>query len=55
MEDELDDPGAVTQIDEDQPPVIAAPVDPARDAHLRAGPIAQHLAAPGIPIAVGLK
>ena len=55
MEEELDDPRAVTQIDEDQPAVIAAPVDPARDTHLGAGPVAQHLAAPGIPIAVGLK
>ena len=38
VEDELHDPGAVAQVDEDQPAVVAAPVHPARDARRRARP-----------------
>ena len=34
MEDELDDAGAVAQVDEDQAAVVAAAVDPAGDPHL---------------------
>ena len=34
MDDELHEPGAVAQVDEDQPAVVAAAMDPAGDAHL---------------------
>ena len=36
VDDELDDPGAVAQVDEDQPAVVAAAVDPAGDPDLGA-------------------
>ena len=52
MEDELDDAGAVAQVDEDQPAVVAAAVDPAGDPHLGIDPVAQHFAAPGVAVAV---
>ena len=45
MEDELDDPGAVAQVDEDQAAVVAAAVDPAGDAGA-ASPRARRSAAP---------
>ena len=44
MEDELDDAGAVAQVDEDQAAVVAAAVDPAGDPRLGVDPVA---AAPG--------
>ena len=53
MEDELDDAGAVAQVDEDQPAVVAAAVDPAGDPDLGVDPVAEHLAAPGVAVAVG--
>ncbi len=52
VEHELDDPGAVAQVDEDQPAVVAAAVDPAGDARLRAGPLGGQLAAPAVPVGV---
>ena len=52
MEDELDDAGAVAQVDEDQAAVVAAAVDPAGDPHLGVDPLRQHLAAPGVAVAV---
>src|SRR5439155_12401 len=55
VEDELDDPGAVAQVDEDQPAVIAAAMDPAGDPRLRIDPIGQDLAAPGVPVFVGAQ
>ena len=55
MEDELDEPGAVAQVDEDQAAVVAAAVDPAGDPHLGVDPVAQHLAAPGVAKAVGAQ
>ena len=52
MEDELDDAGAVAQVDEDQPAVVAAAVDPAGDPDLGVDPVGQHLAAPGVAVLV---
>ena len=43
MEDELDDAGAVAQVDEDQAAVVAAAVDPAGDPRLGVDPVAEHL------------
>ena len=43
MEDELDDAGAVAQVDEDQAAVVAAAVDPAGDPRLGVDPVGQHL------------
>ena len=53
MEDELDQAGAVAQVDEDQAAVVAAAVDPARDARLGVDPVGEHLAAPGVAVVVG--
>ena len=39
VEDELNEPGAVPEIDEDEAAVVAAAVDPARDADLGVDPI----------------
>ena len=44
MEHELHDPGAVAQVDEDQPAVIAAAVHPAGDARLACRPARRQLA-----------
>ena len=52
MEDELDDAGAVAQVDEDQAAVVAAAVDPAGDPGLGVDPVGEHLAAPGVAVAV---
>ena len=43
MEDELDDAGAVAQVDEDQAAVVAAAVDPAGDPRLGVDPVGEHL------------
>ena len=43
MEHELDDPGAVAQVDEDQPTVVAAAVHPAGDARVGAGALGGQL------------
>ena len=53
VEDELDEAGAVAQVDEDQAAVVAAAVDPAGDPHLGVDPVGEHLAAPGV--AVGIR
>ena len=53
VEDELDEPGAVAQVDEDEPAVVAAAVDPAGDPDLGADAVGQHLAAPGVAVVVG--
>ena len=55
VEDELDQPRPVAQVDEDQPAVVAAAVDPTGDPHLGVDSIAQHLAAPDVAIAVGAQ
>jgi hypothetical protein len=55
MEDELDDAGAVAQVDEDKSAVVAAPVDPARDADGRADVAGAQLAAPGVAVLVGAR
>src|SRR6185437_6695999 len=52
MEDELDDPGAVAQVDEDQPAVVAAAVDPAGDADLLPHARGVELAGPGVAVQV---
>src|SRR5215213_5487538 len=53
MKDELDEPGAVAQVDEHQPAVIAAAMDPPGKAGLRIDAVGEHLAAPGIAVLVG--
>src|SRR6185437_13306664 len=53
VQHELQQPGAVSQVDEDQPAVVSAAVHPARDARLRASALGGELAAPGVPVAVG--
>ena len=53
MEDELDDPGAVAQVDEDQAAVVAAAMDPAGDAHVLADACGVELAGPGVAIRIG--
>ena len=52
VEYELDEPGPVPQVDEDQTAVIPAPVNPARDPHRLAHTIAQNLAAPGVTVGI---
>ncbi len=52
MEDQLHHPGAVAEVDEDQSTVVAAAVDPARDADLTVDPVRQHPPAPGVAEAV---
>ena len=52
IEDELDEPGAVAEVDEDEAAVVAAAVDPARDADLGVDPVRQDLPAPGVAVAV---
>ena len=51
MEDELDEPGAVAEVDEDQAAVVAAAVHPAGDPRLGVDPVGEHLAAPGVAVA----
>ena len=48
VEDELHEPGAVAQVDEDQAAVIAPPVHPAGHAHRLAGARRGQLAGPGV-------
>ncbi len=55
VEDELDDAGAVAQVDEDQAAVVAAAVNPAGDADLGADPVGQHLAAPRVAVSIRLQ
>ena len=50
MEDELDQPAAVAQVDEDQPAVVAPAVDPAGDAHGLADAPRVELAAPRVAV-----
>ena len=52
MKDELDQPGAVPQVDEDQAAVVAAPVHPARDAGLGVDAVVEDPAAPGVAVGV---
>ena len=52
MEHELHDPRAVAQVDEDQATVVAAAMDPARDARVRARPLGGELAAPRVAVGV---
>ncbi len=55
VENELHDPGAIAEVDEDQPAVVPAAVDPARDADLGFDPLGQHRAGPGVAVLVGAK
>ena len=55
MKDELDDPGAVAQVDEDQAAVVTAVVDPARDARLGAGACGVEVAGPAVAVRVGAR
>ena len=52
MEHELDDPGAIAQVDEDQAAVVAAAVHPAGHAGLGVGAVGGQLAAPRVAVAV---
>ena len=52
MEDELDEPGAVAQVDEHEAAVVAAAVDPAGEPGVGVDPVAEHLAAPGVAVGV---
>ena len=52
MEGQLHEPGPVAQVDEDQPAVVAAAVDPARDAHGVADAGGVERAAPRVAVAV---
>ncbi len=52
MEHELDDPGAVAQVDEDQPAVVAPAVHPAGNSRARACALGGQLPAPGVAIGV---
>ena len=55
MDDELHEPGAVAQVDEDQPAVVAAAVDPAGHADLVADARGGQVAGPGVAVAVGCR
>jgi hypothetical protein len=46
VEHELHDPGPVTQVDEDEPAMVAAAVNPARDSGDAAGTRGVELSAP---------
>jgi hypothetical protein len=50
MEDELDDPGAVAQVDEDQASMVATAMHPTGDARLLAGALRRQLAAPRVAV-----
>ena len=52
VEDELHQSRPVAQVDEDEPSVVSAAMHPARDPHLGADPVRQHLAAPGVAVGV---
>ena len=52
MEDELDQPRAVAQVDEHDPAVVAAAMHPAGDADLAANPVLEHLTGPRVAVAV---
>jgi hypothetical protein len=53
MEDELQEPGAVAQVDEDQAAVVTTAVHPAGHAHGRVDVARAQLAAPGVAVRVG--
>src|SRR5207248_1475031 len=52
VEDELDEPAAVAQVDEDQVAVVAAAVDPAGEADVALRVAAAQVAAPGVAVGV---
>ena len=55
VKDELDDAASVSEVDEDEPAVIAAAMDPPRDPRGRVGTLRRQLAAPGVPVGVGTR
>ena len=55
MDDELHEPGAVAQVDEDQPAVVAAAMDPAGHPHRVADARGAQVAGPGVAVAVGCR
>ena len=55
MEDNLKDSRAIAQIDEDQSPVIAAPMNPASDARLAADLVGSQITAPTVAVLVWLR
>ena len=50
LEDQLDEPGPVAQVDEDQPAVVAAAVDPAGHLDLPADECLVDIAAPFVSV-----
>src|SRR5262249_6168125 len=55
VEDELDDAGAIAQVDEDEAAVVAAAVYPAGDPRFAVDQVAEHLPAPGVAVLVRLQ
>ena len=55
MDDELHEPGAVAQVDEDQTAVVAAAMDPAGHPHRVADARGAQVAGPGVAEAVGFR
>ena len=52
VEDELDDAGAVAEVDEDEAAVVAAAMDPAGHAHVLADTSCVELTGPGVTVRV---
>jgi hypothetical protein len=55
MEDQLHEAGAVAQVDEDEPAVVAAAVHPAGEPDVAARVAGAQVAAPGVAVAVGAR
>ncbi len=55
VQDELDDPGALSHVDEDQSAVVAPAVHPAGDPDLAARPLGAELSRPHVAILIGLR
>jgi hypothetical protein len=52
VQHELDQPGPIPQVDEDQAAVVAAAVHPSGDAGLGVHPVRQHLTAPAVAVRI---
>ena len=52
VENDLDEPGAVAQVDEHEAAVVAAAMHPAGDPHDLADRVRANVAAPGVPVLV---
>src|SRR5262249_24316463 len=55
VKDQLQEPAAVAQVDEDQPAMVAAAVHPAGDADAIADARGPELAGPGVAVGVGAR